>query len=83
MLQDLSVEDNDWFEPYYIMALSKLPSLRRLSLKGCRMMCKFVPYGSMAARFGFQKLEVCLNGLHTVLNPYSIQKSFNRCWTCA
>ncbi|XP_064555329.1 uncharacterized protein LOC135440215 isoform X2 [Drosophila montana] len=57
-LEDLSIEDNNWFEPYYIMALSKLPSLRRLSLKGCQMMCKFVPYGSMAARFGFQKLEV-------------------------
>ncbi|EDW80896.1 uncharacterized protein Dwil_GK11314 [Drosophila willistoni] len=57
-LEDLSIEDNDWFEPYYIMALSKLPSLRRLSLKGCQMLCKFVPYGSMAARFGFQKLEV-------------------------
>ncbi|KAH8407168.1 hypothetical protein KR222_009963, partial [Zaprionus bogoriensis] len=58
LLEDLSIEDNKWFEPYYIMALSKLPSLRRLSLKGCQMMCKFVPYGSMAARFGFQKLEV-------------------------
>ncbi|EDV43852.2 uncharacterized protein Dana_GF18683 [Drosophila ananassae] len=57
-LEDLGIEDNDWFEPYYIMALSKLPSLRRLSLKGCQMLCKFVPYGSMAARFGFQKLEV-------------------------
>ncbi|EDV91019.1 uncharacterized protein LOC6568223 [Drosophila grimshawi] len=57
-LEDLSIEDNHWFEPYYIMALSKLPVLRRLSLKGCQMMCKFVPYGSMAARFGFQKLEV-------------------------
>ncbi|XP_030246989.1 uncharacterized protein LOC108649502 [Drosophila navojoa] len=57
-LEDLSIEDNNWFEPYYIMALSKLPSLRRLSLKGCQMMCKFVPYGSMAARFGFQNLEV-------------------------
>ncbi|KAH8383839.1 hypothetical protein KR009_010851, partial [Drosophila setifemur] len=57
-LEDLSIEDNSWFEPYYIMALSKLPSLRRLSLKGCQMLCKFVPYGSMAARFGFLKLEV-------------------------
>ncbi|KAM8703348.1 hypothetical protein ACLKA7_008036 [Drosophila subpalustris] len=57
-LEDLSIEDNNWFEPYYIMALSKLPSLRRLSLKGCQLMGKFVPYGSMAARFGFQKLEV-------------------------
>ncbi|XP_034484673.1 uncharacterized protein LOC117789692 isoform X2 [Drosophila innubila] len=57
-LEDLSIEDNSWFEPYYIMALSKLPSLRRLSLKGCQSLCKFVPYGSMAARFGFQKLEV-------------------------
>ncbi|XP_017114532.1 uncharacterized protein LOC108137383 [Drosophila elegans] len=56
-LEDLSIEDNNWFEPYYIMALSKLPSLRRLSLKGCQTLCKFVPYGSMAARFGFQKLE--------------------------
>ncbi|KAH8406507.1 hypothetical protein KR215_003511, partial [Drosophila sulfurigaster] len=58
VLEDLSIEDNNWFEPYYIMALSKLPALRRLSLKGCQMMCKFVPYGSMAARFGFSKLEV-------------------------
>ncbi|EDV53365.1 uncharacterized protein LOC6554123 [Drosophila erecta] len=56
-LEDLSIEDNSWFEPYYIMVLSKLPSLRRLSLKGCQTLCKFVPYGSMAARFGFQKLE--------------------------
>ncbi|KAH8310238.1 hypothetical protein KR044_000159, partial [Drosophila immigrans] len=58
VLEDLSIEDNNWFEPYYIMALSKLPALRRLSLKGCQMMCKFVPYGSMAARFGFTNLEV-------------------------
>ncbi|XP_043651795.1 uncharacterized protein LOC122619123 [Drosophila teissieri] len=56
-LEDLSIEDNSWFEPYYIMGLSKLPSLRRLSLKGCQTLCMFVPYGSMAARFGFKKLE--------------------------
>jgi len=45
------------------MGLSKLPSLRRLSLKGCQALCKFVPYGSMAARFGFQKLEVGIGAI--------------------
>ncbi|XP_016952806.1 uncharacterized protein LOC108026395 [Drosophila biarmipes] len=68
-LEDLSIEDNTWFEPYYIMGLSKLPSLRRLSLKGCQMLCKFVPYGSMAARFGFQKLESLDLRLTPINNP--------------
>ncbi|XP_017083294.2 uncharacterized protein LOC108116087 [Drosophila eugracilis] len=68
-LEDLSIEDNSWFEPYYIMALSKLPSLRRLSLKGCETLCKFVPYGSMAARFGFQKLESLDLRLTPINNP--------------
>ncbi|XP_033163168.1 uncharacterized protein LOC117142952 [Drosophila mauritiana] len=71
-LEDLSIEDNSWFEPYYIMGLSKLPSLRRLSLKGCQALCKFVPYGSMAARFGFQKLE-SLDLRQTPINNSDLQ----------
>jgi len=56
------------------MGLSKLPSLRRLSLKGCQMLCKFVPYGSMAARFGFQKLEVGIGLLvSSFCNTQSLQ----------
>lgn len=40
------------------MALSKVPHLRYLSLKGCANMKDSVPYASIATRFGFKKLEV-------------------------
>ncbi|XP_014093042.3 uncharacterized protein [Bactrocera oleae] len=56
-LEELGIEFCSWFEPYYIMMISKIPSLRWLSLKGCPRLGDFIPYGSMAARFGFKKLE--------------------------
>ncbi|XP_036323487.1 uncharacterized protein LOC118737224 [Rhagoletis pomonella] len=56
-LEELGIEYSSWFEPYYIMMISKIPSLRWLSLKGCSRLGDFIPYGSMAARFGFKKLE--------------------------
>ncbi|XP_004533599.1 uncharacterized protein LOC101456357 [Ceratitis capitata] len=55
-LEELGIEFSDWFEPYYIMMISKMPLLRWLSLKGCPRLGDFIPYGSMAARFGFKKL---------------------------
>ncbi|XP_054726818.1 uncharacterized protein LOC129236450 [Anastrepha obliqua] len=56
-LEELGIEFSNWFEPYYIMMISKIPSLRWLSLKGSPRLGDFIPYGSMAARFGFKKLE--------------------------
>lgn len=57
-LQELAIENNSWFDPYYVMPISKLPALRYLSLRGCRRMQEFIPYGSIAARHGFELLEV-------------------------
>lgn len=60
-LEELAIENNSWFDPYYVMPLSKLPLLRYLSLKGCWQMQEFIPYGSIAARHGFKQLEVSIN----------------------
>lgn len=56
-LEELRVESCTWFHPYDIMLFSKCPSLKLLSLRGCQNLLDFVPYGSMASRFGFKKLE--------------------------
>ncbi|XP_055906653.1 uncharacterized protein LOC129941911 [Eupeodes corollae] len=56
-LEELRVESCTWFHPYDIMLFSKCPSLKFLSLRGCQNLSDFVPYGSMASRFGFKKLE--------------------------
>lgn len=57
-LDELAIEKNAWFDPYYVMPISKLPVLRYLSLKGCSQMQAFIPYGSIAGRHGFKQLEV-------------------------
>lgn len=36
---------------------SKLPNLKKLNLRGCVSLKECVPYGSIATRFGFRKLE--------------------------
>lgn len=41
-----------------------MPELKLLSLRGCQGLLEFVPYGSMAARFGFKKLEVSTSSIH-------------------
>ncbi|KAM7359367.1 uncharacterized protein ACRADG_009077 isoform 1-T2 [Cochliomyia hominivorax] len=71
-LEELAIENNSWFDPYYVMPLSKLPKLRYLSLKGCSEMQEFIPYGSIAARHGFKQLEV-LDLRDTPLNDSDLQ----------
>ncbi|GBP16775.1 hypothetical protein EVAR_68685_1 [Eumeta japonica] len=71
-LEELAIEFNAWFDPYYVMALSKLPLLRYLSLRGCWQMQEFIPYGSIAARHGFKQLEI-LDLRDTPLNDSDLQ----------
>ncbi|GAB0088388.1 uncharacterized protein DMENIID0001_027930 [Sergentomyia squamirostris] len=56
-LDRLAVEFCDWFETHDLILFSKIPHLRDLSLRGCGSMADCVPYGSLASRFGFKKLE--------------------------
>ncbi|XP_065087571.1 uncharacterized protein LOC135709230 isoform X1 [Ochlerotatus camptorhynchus] len=57
-LEELTIEYCSWFDTHDFMALSKVPHLRYLSLRGCANMKDSVPYASIATRFGFKKLEV-------------------------
>lgn len=57
-LEELAIETNAWFDPYYVMPIAKLPVLKYLSLRGCSQMQEFIPYGSIAGRHGFKQLEV-------------------------
>lgn len=60
-LEELSLEKCNWFETHDLVVLSKLNHLKRLNLRGCLSLRDFVPYGSIAARFGFKSLEVGSN----------------------
>ncbi|XP_075147948.1 uncharacterized protein LOC142221944 [Haematobia irritans] len=71
-LDELAIEKNGWFDPYYVMPISKLPKLKYLSLKGCTQMQEFIPYGSIAGRHGFKQLEV-LDLRDTPLNDSDLQ----------
>lgn len=48
----------NWFETHDLVLFSKIPNLKKLSLRGCENLKDCVPYGSIAGRFGFKKLEV-------------------------
>ncbi|XP_055699560.1 uncharacterized protein LOC129799565 [Phlebotomus papatasi] len=56
-LHRLAVEFCDWFETHDLILFSKIPQLHDLSLRGCASLKDCVPYGSLASRFGFKKLE--------------------------
>ncbi|KAJ6637942.1 hypothetical protein Bhyg_10673, partial [Pseudolycoriella hygida] len=56
-LQELSLERCTWFETHDLIMFSKLPNLKKLNLRGCDSLKECVPYGSIATRFGFRKLE--------------------------
>lgn len=56
-LQELSLERCTWFETHDLIMFSKLPNLKKLNLRGCVSLKECVPYGSIATRFGFRKLE--------------------------
>lgn len=58
LLEEISLETCSWFETHDLVVFSKLPNLRRLILRGCSSLKGCVPYGSIATRFGFKKLEV-------------------------
>lgn len=57
-LEKLKVENCNWFDTHDLIAFSKLPNLKILSLRGCNTFKECVPYGSIATRFGFKTLEV-------------------------
>jgi hypothetical protein len=57
------------------MSFSKIINLKKLSLKGCTSLKDCVPYGSIATRFGFKKLEI-LDIRDTPVSDSDIQ-SFN------
>lgn len=57
-LEELAVEHCNWFDTHDLIAFSKIPNLKYLSLRGCSSFKDCVPYGSIATRFGFQSLEV-------------------------
>uniref|UniRef100_A0A336M1Z4 CSON010574 protein n=1 Tax=Culicoides sonorensis TaxID=179676 RepID=A0A336M1Z4_CULSO len=57
-LEELAVENCNWFDTHDLIAFSKIPNLKYLSLRGCNSFKDCVPYGSIATRFGFQALEV-------------------------
>lgn len=57
-LEQLYVENCNWFDTHDLIAFSKLPALKELSLRGCNSFKECVPYGSIATRFGFRALEV-------------------------
>lgn len=57
-LEALMIENCNWFDTHDLIAFSKIPKLKVLSLKGCSSFKECVPYGSIATRFGFQSLEV-------------------------
>lgn len=56
-LNELSLQNNYWFETHDLVLFSKLPQLRVLNLNGCVSMTHCVPYASIASRYGFKKLE--------------------------
>ncbi|XP_055384539.1 uncharacterized protein LOC129614148 [Condylostylus longicornis] len=56
-LEDLRIEFCNWFSTHDLVAFSKVVNLKSLSIRGCSELKEFVPYGSIAARFGFKKLE--------------------------
>lgn len=56
-LEELSLENCNWFETHDLIGFSKLAELKILNLKGCKSMKECVPYGSIATRFGFKKLQ--------------------------
>lgn len=59
-LEELNMEKCRWFETHNLIIFSKLPQLKKLNLSGCISLKDCVPYGSIATRFGFRKLEVSI-----------------------
>ncbi|GLH09521.1 F-box/LRR-repeat protein 12 [Gryllus bimaculatus] len=57
-LQELILDECQWLTPDNLMAISKCPNLRKLSLRSCRNMGTCYAYVSLSSRFGFRSLEV-------------------------
>jgi len=57
-LEDLDMSDCTWITSHALLALSKLPSLLRLRLKGCRGIGNCIAYVSLSMRLGFRKLKI-------------------------
>ncbi|GLH12780.1 Protein of unknown function, partial [Gryllus bimaculatus] len=56
-LEVLILDDCQWLTAHSLMAISKCPNLRELSLKSCRNLGECLVYTSLAARFGFKSLK--------------------------
>lgn len=76
LLEELSLEKCPWFETHDLVVFSKLPHLKRLILRGCSSLKSFVPYGSIATRYGFKALEV--NCQLLAMNIFSLDFIKNR-----
>lgn len=84
MLEEVRIDNCNFFESNDVMPLSKLEHLKTLSLRGCLKMKNCVPYLSLASRFGFKCLEeldlrdtfvsdseiMCLNSIKTLKRFY-------------
>ncbi|GLH12782.1 Protein of unknown function [Gryllus bimaculatus] len=57
-LEVLILDDCQWLTAHSLMAISKCPNLRELSLKSCRNLGECLVYTSLAARFGFKSLKI-------------------------
>lgn len=56
-LEELVMDNCNWFDTHDLVLFSKLKNLKKLSLRGCESLKECVPYGSISTRFGFKKLE--------------------------
>ena len=57
-LESLNLNGCHWFEDHSLMAISKCVKLRKLQLRNCPMVGSCSAYIMLAARFGFNSLEV-------------------------
>ncbi|CAG7826544.1 unnamed protein product [Allacma fusca] len=57
-LEDFDLTDCTWVPSHSLLGISKLPALKRLSLRGCREIGNCLAYSSLAFRFGFPSLKV-------------------------
>ena len=58
--QLIDVSYCQWFDPWFLVPLAKCRNLKVLLMVGCRNMKDIIPYASIAATYGYRKLEVRL-----------------------
>ena len=58
LLESLNLNGCQWFEDHSLMAISKCPKLTSLRVRNCPLVGTCAAYILLAARFGFENLEV-------------------------